>query len=187
MTVTFVAVQDLAAVEKAADDMLGPWRWKECILRKKVVTGPRLNRVLSVLNPELRLPERPMLRALEGSRKGVESEDEAPETDGEAGAAQPTTGRGRARKKVGARKPVDADSPRAQKRARQASPEPSVEVVSASEEEDAGSAEEEAHDSYEAGPSVVPNPLAPLRVRTTNGEPLPKPRKGWPGPKTWRG
>ena len=55
------AVADLAIVEKAAEDMLGLWRWKECILRSKVVTGPRLNQVLSLLKPELHLPKRPML------------------------------------------------------------------------------------------------------------------------------
>ena len=148
--------------------MLGPWRWKESVLRKKVVTGPRLIRVLSVLNPELRLPERPELRAPEGSRKGAESKDDAPNSDGEAGAAQPTIGRGRAPKKVGARKPVDTDSPHAKKRARRDSPEPSAEVVSASDEEDAASAGEEAHDTDVAGPSVVPDPLAPLSVRTVD-------------------
>ena len=56
------ADRDLAVVEKNAEDLLGPWRWKESEIRRKVVKGRRLNRVLAVGNPGLRLPERVPLR-----------------------------------------------------------------------------------------------------------------------------
>ena len=103
-------------------------------------------------------------------------EEDAEASGDEAGADRAAGGRAKARKKVGARRPADANSPHAQKRARASSPTASVEVLSASEGDD--DASEGGHNSGTHGLVGDPQPSAslpvwqPLRVRAVqDGEP----------------
>ena len=145
-------------MEKNAEDMLGPWRWKECEIRQKVVKGRRLNRVLSVGHPELQLPERPSLRRVSAPPPGSGDEESA-DSDDQA------TGRPEGASRRGKRK-ATAKRGSSRKRARESSP--TMSSASDSEEapeEQAGEVPTEEAASAGAAPArVIPEPTPPSIV-----------------------